>query len=80
MKHSMKRQFAFIFIGLMACTILVCWIINNTLLERYYLKNKEEAIYASYDRIQESIQEEMSILRNLCQNFTRLWESITSVL
>lgn len=57
MKYSMRRQFAYIFIGLMASTILVCWFINSTLLEKYYLRNKENAILSSYDRIRKSIQE-----------------------
>lgn len=57
MKYSMKRQFAFIFIGLMTGTILACWFINNTLLEKYYLANKKDAIYQAYGRIEESIQE-----------------------
>ena len=56
MKYSMKRQFAIIFIGLMTGTILLCWFINNTLLERYYLANKKDAIYAAYDRIRESME------------------------
>lgn len=56
MKYSMKRQFSIIFIGLMTGTILLCWFINNTLLERYYLANKKEAIQAAYGRIQESMQ------------------------
>lgn len=55
MKYSMKRQFACIFIGLMSGTILLCWFINNTLLEKYYLANKKEAIYTVYDSLNNSI-------------------------
>lgn len=55
MKYSMKRQFACIFIGLMAGTILLCWFINNTLLEKYYLANKKEAIYTVYNSLHESV-------------------------
>ncbi len=55
MKYSMKRQFACVFIGLMAGTILLCWFINNTLLEKYYLANKKESIYKVYNELQESI-------------------------
>ena len=36
MKHSIKRQVALIFIGLMAATLLICWMINNTFLQKYY--------------------------------------------
>ena len=55
MKYSMKRQFAIIFIGLMAGTILVCWFANNTLLERYYMSSKKAAIFEAYDRIGQAI-------------------------
>ena len=53
----MKRQFAIIFIGLMAGTILVCWFANNTLLERYYMSSKKEAIFEAYDRIGQAISD-----------------------
>ena len=56
MKYSLKRQFAIIFIGLMAGTILLCWFINNSFLEKYYISNKKQAIYDVYNRIQESIR------------------------
>lgn len=48
MKYSIKKQFAYIFIGLMAGTILLCWFINNTFLERYYIQNKQKALLEAY--------------------------------
>ena len=51
MKHSIKNQFALIFITLMTGTILLCWFLNNTLLEYYYIENKQEVLMAAYDRI-----------------------------
>ena len=56
MKYSMKRQFAFIFIGLMTGTILLCWFVNSTFLEKYYFSNKQEAIFNVYDRISSAIR------------------------
>ncbi len=55
MKYSMKRQFAIIFIGLMAGTILLCWFINNTLLEKYYMANKKDTLYSAYTGIRDAI-------------------------
>lgn len=55
MKYSMKRQFAITFIGLMAGTILLCWFVNSTFLQKYYLSNKKDAIYAVYNQIREAI-------------------------
>lgn len=53
-KHSIKRQFAGIFIGLMAGTILVCWFINNVFLEEYYIRSKTRIIYDAYETISQA--------------------------
>lgn len=50
-KHSIKRQFALIFIGLMAGTILLCWFINSIFLEEYYIRSKTKVILEAYDTI-----------------------------
>lgn len=48
MKHSIKKQFAMIFIGLMALTILLCWFVNNTFLQMFYEKNRQDALNSAY--------------------------------
>lgn len=48
MKYSIKQQFAMIFIGMMATTILMCWSVNNIFLEKYYIENKENALRNAY--------------------------------
>ncbi len=48
MKHSIKKQFAMIFISLMALTILICWFVNNTFLQMFYEKNRQEALFSAY--------------------------------
>lgn len=48
MKYSIRRQFALVFCLLMAGTILLCWFINNTFLERYYLNNKQKVMMNVY--------------------------------
>lgn len=50
-KHSIKRQFALIFIGLMAGTILLCWFINIIFLEQYYIRSKADIILEAYESI-----------------------------
>lgn len=52
MKPSIRRQFALIVIGLLAGTILLCWFINSTFLEKYYLSNKTKVIMSVYEKIQ----------------------------
>lgn len=48
MKYSIKRQFAGIFVLLMIGTILLCWFINNTFLEKYYMNDKQSALLETY--------------------------------
>ena len=42
-------QVTLLFIALTVLVILLCWIINNTCLERYYLWNKEKNLYEAYN-------------------------------
>lgn len=63
MKYSIKKRLAFIFIALMACTLLGCWVLNSFLLPTYYENNRQKALLATYklmDRAAEgdSISEE----------------------
>lgn len=51
MKYSIRRQFAAVFCLLMAGTILLCWFINNTFLEKYYIDNKQKALISAYQTI-----------------------------
>lgn len=48
MKYSIRKQFAAVFCILMMSTILLCWFINNTFLEKYYLRDKQKALMDAY--------------------------------
>ncbi len=51
MKYSIRKQFTLIFCFLMAGTILLCWFINNTFLEKYYINDKQSVLMSAYRRI-----------------------------
>lgn len=51
MKYSIRKQFSLVFGLLMAGTILLCWFINNTFLERYYLNDKQRAMLNAFATI-----------------------------
>lgn len=51
MKYSMKRQFALIFTLLITGTILLCLLLNSTLLGKYYINNKKNALIKAYTSI-----------------------------
>ena len=48
MKHSIRRQFALIFIGLMMAAVFSCWFINIMFLEQYYIRSKTDVILEAY--------------------------------
>ncbi len=54
MKYSIRRQFALIFIGLMAAAVFLCWLINIMFLEQYYIRNKTKVIFEAYESIREA--------------------------
>ena len=54
MKHSIRQQFALIFIGLMAGTILLCWLVNHFFLEQYYISTKADVIKEAYETIRQA--------------------------
>lgn len=60
MKKSIKKQFASIFILLMAATILLCWILNTVFLQSYYIRDKEKSLFKVYGMLQktDSLKEE----------------------
>lgn len=51
MKFSIRKQFAMIFIGLMAGTIILCWLLNIGFLEPYYTASKEKVLYSAKTQI-----------------------------
>lgn len=76
MKHSIKKQFAIVFIGLMAGTILCCWFINSTFLESFYMNNKQNVLKDVYSRVNVAFAdgsietEEFDIeLQKLCEKY-----------
>ena len=51
MKHSIRRQFALIFIGLVAGTIVLSLCIHHIFLESFYMKRKTTVILDAYESI-----------------------------
>lgn len=51
MKHSIKKRFAVVFIGLMSAVLLLCWFLNGTFLEKYYIANKVKVLKEAYTTI-----------------------------
>lgn len=56
MKHSIKKQFALIFIILMTAVLFLCWLANTLFLENYYLRSKTNVIYQAYLSIKQAAE------------------------
>ncbi len=57
MKHSIKRQMAAGFIGIMTITLICCWLVNRFFLEDYYIKNKQHVILNAYKVLNSGVSE-----------------------
>ncbi|WP_099468444.1 sensor histidine kinase [Konateibacter massiliensis] len=58
MKWSLKKEIASIFIILMTSTLFLCWFVNNTFLERYYVENKETVLLNAYRAINQAASDD----------------------
>jgi len=57
MNNSISRKFAGIFFILMAGTILLCWFLNITFLEKFYIQDKQNALLDAYKFINSSVEQ-----------------------
>lgn len=57
MRNSISRKYACVFFLLMAGTILLCWFLNITFLENFYIRDKQENLLDAYDFINLSIKQ-----------------------
>ena len=77
MKHSIRKQFAGIFIGMMAATVIFTWLINTLFLDDYYLNEKQKNLIEVYDILNKAektgqleVEEFYNVtLSNLCSRY-----------
>lgn len=74
-KHSLTRQITSIVSILVAGAILLCWVLNTTLLPRYYMHNKKYVLMENYETISNASEQdklesdEFTVtFDNLCSN------------
>ena len=56
-KNSISRKFAVIFFLLMAGTILLCWFLNISFLEKFYIRDKQAVLLNAYAFINSAIEQ-----------------------
>lgn len=78
MKHSIRKQFACAFIGMMTLTVAFCWLLNILFLEEYYTKEKQKRLLEVYQSINKAISDgtwiteeyRNIVLMNLCSKYS----------
>ncbi len=77
MKHSIRKQFACIFIGMMIATVGFCWLVNILFLEKFYTIEKQSDLLEVYERIDDAVAQGyfntpeffQTTLSNLCGRY-----------
>lgn len=59
MKHSIRTKWTLTIVMMIAGALIVCWIINNTFLEKYYMLEKQQNIENAYFDIEEYLTEKV---------------------
>lgn len=73
MKYSIRKQFAGVFCLLMMGTILLCWFINDTFLESYYLSNKQKVLMNAYQVMNRAANEGTIGTEEFDIEFQKIW-------
>lgn len=56
-KHSIRRQILAVMTGLVAGTVLLCWLLNTTIAGWYYTKNKQKSLLDAFMAIDTASRE-----------------------
>ena len=72
MKHSIRREFSLIFIGLMAGTVLLCWFLDNIFLGQYYISSREKIIRNAYNTIRLAANDDAYNTENFSKELDRI--------
>ena len=51
MKHSITKKITAIMISIVAGTVLLCWFINTSLLEEYYIEHKQQVLLKTFEMV-----------------------------
>lgn len=58
MKHSIRVKITFVMTALIIFTVFLCWFINRTFLESYYLHSKMEVLAETLDKVEKVYKDE----------------------
>ncbi len=58
-KLTIWNQFSIVFVLAMIFVLLLCWLMNTTSLKKYYLWNKQKALYDAYESFNKAANQEI---------------------
>lgn len=56
-KYSITKNIAYAMIGLVTGTVILCWFLNNTFLESFYIVNKQKALLKGFYTIDHAVED-----------------------
>lgn len=57
MKYSITRKITTIMIGIVAGTVLLCWFVNTSLLEEYYVEHKQKKLLSTFEMMERAVRD-----------------------
>ena len=55
-KATLSHQLIIVMVGIVLGTVIVCWFLNNTFLEKYYIYNKEKGLLTCFDKVTQELE------------------------
>lgn len=74
MKHSLKNQMSFVFLGLVVFTVLGCMLVNAVFLTQYYTYNKQSDLKKTYNILKEADQNDTLASENVKDQLIKIME------
>lgn len=65
MKHSIRIKLTMLLTALIFFTVFLCWFINRTFLETYYIHSKMEVLADTFEKVQKIYKEDTSSINSL---------------
>lgn len=55
-KATLSHQLILVMVGIVLGTVIVCWFLNNTFLEKYYIYNKEKGLLSCFNKVTQELK------------------------
>lgn len=55
-KATLSHQLIIVMVGIVLGTVILCWFLNNTFLEKYYIYNKEKGLLNCFNKVTQELE------------------------